>query len=304
MLAAHSGAVNAVRFTNKGDYAMTASDDRTCILWNPMKEDPSKPGQALLIKTYSGAHGYSIFDLSIASDNSKFATVGGDKTAFLTDVTTGNVTRRLQNHTQRINAVAMNTESTLLFTGSYDSTVCIWDLRSGSRDPIQILTQSKDSITSINLTASEIVVGSVDGTLRVYDIRQGLLLVDDLQHPITASILTNNDKCALSCCLDQRIHLTEINSGTTLKSYAGHVNQQYKIGCGIPFTLSSMLAGSEDGSLYVWDMMSGSLIDRVNIHKKCISSLSCHPTKDFILTASLDSTVKCWKDLLSNETSY
>ena len=53
--------------------------DRTAMLWNPLKEDPSSShsdnGAALLIKTYEGAHGYGILDLTIASDNTKFATV-------------------------------------------------------------------------------------------------------------------------------------------------------------------------------------------------------------------------------------
>jgi len=298
VLGAHSGSVNVVRFTSTGDYAMTASDDRTSILWNPIKEDPSKSGQALLIKSYTGGHGYSIFDLVIAHDNSKFATVGGDKAAFLWDVTSGNIIRRLQSHTQRINTVAMNKESTLLFTGSYDSTVCIWDLRAGAREPIQILTQSKDSITSICLTESEIVVGSVDGKLRIYDIREGLLLVDDLNHPITASTLANNQKCALSCCLDQKIHLTELSSGARLKNYSGHLNQQYKIGCGVSFDSSHVVAGSEDGSLYIWNMLSGALVSRETVHKKCITSLSCHPSKDIVLTASVDTSVKCWTDVL------
>ena len=42
-----------------------------------MKEDVSCPGNALFIKKYDGAHGYGIFDLCIAGDNTKFATVVG-----------------------------------------------------------------------------------------------------------------------------------------------------------------------------------------------------------------------------------
>ena len=55
------------------------SIDRTAMLWNPLKEDPStncdENMSALLIKTYEGAHGYGVLDLCIASDNTKFATV-------------------------------------------------------------------------------------------------------------------------------------------------------------------------------------------------------------------------------------
>lgn len=61
-LVGHVGGINTVRFTNDGNYCLSGSDDRTLRLWNPHKEDPSQPGTALLIKSYSGVHGYSILD--------------------------------------------------------------------------------------------------------------------------------------------------------------------------------------------------------------------------------------------------
>lgn len=115
-----SGAVNAVRFSSDGNYCMTAGDDRMVMLWNPHREDPSKIGKdafiieytldiyidsqtctqfkrfqntpvgsGLHIKSYSGVHGYSVFDVAIAKDNSKFASAGGDKSAFFWDISTG-----------------------------------------------------------------------------------------------------------------------------------------------------------------------------------------------------------------------
>lgn len=62
----HTAAVNAVRFTSDGSYCMTCSDDKTVRLWNPHKDDVATEGNALLIKTYSGVHGYQIFDISIS----------------------------------------------------------------------------------------------------------------------------------------------------------------------------------------------------------------------------------------------
>jgi WD40 repeat protein len=46
-------------------------------------------GSALHIKSYSGVHGYSVLDVAIAKDNSKFASAGGDKSAFFWDISTG-----------------------------------------------------------------------------------------------------------------------------------------------------------------------------------------------------------------------
>ena len=113
-LTGHEEAINVVKFTREGNYAMTGSDDRTIRLWNPLKDDPSKSTeipQALHIKTYSGCHGYPILDIAIANDNSKFVSAGGDKAVFQVDVSTGRTIRRIQAHNHRINAVVCLIES-------------------------------------------------------------------------------------------------------------------------------------------------------------------------------------------------
>lgn len=200
-----SGAVNAVRFSSDGNYCMTAGDDRTIMLWNPHKDDPSKIKSALHIKTYSGVHGYSVLDVAIASDNAKFASAGGDKSAFFWDISTGRVIRRIQAHAHRINSVAMNEDSSVLFTASYDKTVSAWDLRSNSREPIQIMKDFTDSVTSLITTPSQVITGCVDGKLRIYDIRSSILNIDDVKDSITCVGLTHDRKCAICTCIGKNI---------------------------------------------------------------------------------------------------
>ena len=78
---------------------MSGGDDRSVSLFNPHKSDPCQSTTttptALLVKSYEGLHGYKVLDIAISNDKTKFASVGQDKTAFLTDVTTGQTIRRL-----------------------------------------------------------------------------------------------------------------------------------------------------------------------------------------------------------------
>ena len=91
-LNSHAEAINAIRYTHDGNYCMTASSDRTVKLWNPCKdslhsnqeqlsevENKVAVTDALLIKTYDGSHGYSILDVAIFHDNSRFISAGIDK---------------------------------------------------------------------------------------------------------------------------------------------------------------------------------------------------------------------------------
>lgn len=63
---------------------------------------------------------YEVLDVAVLSDNSRFVSCGEDKAAFLWDVSTGVVVRRMQGHEQRINACCFSSEGSVLFTGSYD----------------------------------------------------------------------------------------------------------------------------------------------------------------------------------------
>lgn len=63
---------------------------------------------------------YEVLDVAVLSDNSRFVSCGEDKAAFLWDVSTGVVVRRMQGHEQRINACCFSSDGSVLFTGSYD----------------------------------------------------------------------------------------------------------------------------------------------------------------------------------------
>lgn len=45
-------------------------------------------------------------------------------------------------------------------------------------DPIQILEDAKDSISSVYISSYEIITGSIDEHVRTYDIRAGRLRTD------------------------------------------------------------------------------------------------------------------------------
>lgn len=62
----HINGVNKVKYTSDGNYCVSCSDDRTIKLWNPNKEDPLNNQNSLLIKTYSGVHGYQVLDVDIS----------------------------------------------------------------------------------------------------------------------------------------------------------------------------------------------------------------------------------------------
>ncbi len=71
----------------------------------------------------------------------------------------------------------------MILSGSYDASTRIWDVKSQSHHPIQILKEAKDDITSVKVSSTsnhEILTASVDGHVRVYDLRMGQLISDNV----------------------------------------------------------------------------------------------------------------------------
>lgn len=303
MMGGHEAAVHAVRYTHDGSYCMTASADRSVRLWNPNKLDPSGDG-ALLIKAYSGVHGYAVLDVAIFTDKSRFVSAGQDRSCYLWDVMGSRVLRRFQAHSHKINSIALNAESTVLFTASYDQTVKCWDLRAqNSRDAIQVLGDFKDSVTSVRVTDHSVVAGSVDGCVRVYDLRMGRLHTDDLRRPVTSVDLSADGKLCLAACMGEEdvaegmLQLLELDSGKQLRQFKGHVHNYYRTEACFSSDHVHVHAGDESGGVVRWNMLTGQVVAKhPEAHSKGITAIACHPKeKSVYCTASYDGTAKCWQ---------
>ena len=57
-----------------------------------------------------------------------------------------------------MNCVQFNRpDCSLVMSGSYDSSVRIWDTKSRNMEPVQILDEAKDSVTSLCISDHEIL---------------------------------------------------------------------------------------------------------------------------------------------------
>ena len=84
-----------------------------------------------------------------------------------------------------MNAVLFGCGGEVVLTAGYDQSVRVWDARSNSFDPIQVLSGFKDSVTSLALHEATVCGGSVDGCVRSFDIRLGRVTTDALGAPVT-----------------------------------------------------------------------------------------------------------------------
>ncbi|XP_046578150.1 WD repeat domain-containing protein 83-like [Haliotis rubra] len=281
------GAVRAVRFNADGNYCLTCGSNKTVKLWNPHRGS--------VLKTYIG-HGYEVLDAQSSSDNSQICSGGMDKTVVVFDVSTGHAVRKYRGHAGTVNCVKFNEESTVVLSGSLDSTVQAWDCRSRKTTPIQVMDEAKDSVTSIQVSDHEILTGSADGRVRRYDLRNGKLFSDYIGTSVTSVTFTRDGQCTLASTLDNKLRLLDKDSGELLNEYEGHKNKEYKIDSCLNWKDTHIVSGSEDGFVYIWDLIDAKLLQKLDHSTtRAVHSLSFHPSEACLLTASADK-LYVWKD--------
>lgn len=321
----HQGPVLCVRFTKDGAYALTAGQDRTVMLWNPNCEQGDVAGPEAFrasgddaprrlrkpITSFAG-HSHEVFGVAIAADNSRFVSCGGDKLVIVWDVATARASRKLSGHTHRVNAVALNADASVAFSAGYDTSVRCWDLRSHMREPIQTLDQAADSVSSVSVHGHKVVSGSVDGRVRVYDLRMGELATHTIGPPVSSAVVSRDGNCVLACTLDDRARLIDLGSGELLASYGGSgaelepaaqarrvrtfVCRSYKVEAALSSDDAYVIAGSEEGGVHLWDLVSEESRGVLAGHTAAVCSTACHPdiARCALLTGSHDGTARYW----------
>ena len=241
--------------------------------------------------------GYFIFIFVRSHDNSRFVSAGLDRCIFLWDVGTGNIVRRIRGHNNKINTLELNKESNILFSGSYDTTIKIWDLKSHNKDPIQTLSDFKDSVSSIKLVDDYILyTASIDGRIRTYDIRKGKLITDHVMESLTNISISIDKNCILVSCLDNSLKLFDTSSGELLNQYKGHVNNKYKVSSCFTLNDAYLITGSEDNNIYMYDMVETNVVLKIKGHNSPVCAIAHHPKLSCIESGSTDGVIKIWKN--------
>jgi mitogen-activated protein kinase organizer 1 len=223
-----------------------------------------------------------VLSLAVAQDNERFVSAGGDRSVFLWDVATAVTTRRFggnqHGHTSRVNCVSFAGDGeSLVVSGGFDTTVRLWDVKSGSFKPIQVLDEARDAITCVAVRGPEVVTGSVDGRVRTYDVRMGQCTTDVFGTSVTSIALTRDGQAMLVGTLDSKLRLMDRQNGACLRAYSDPnwknegLRLQSMLGGKEKYVLvGDEMAGSEasaagEGRLWAWDTLTGKVAAKISI---------------------------------------
>jgi mitogen-activated protein kinase organizer 1 len=298
---------------------LTGGYDRTVKLWNPSRRDPADSSdciwpspeydkdvpvdelpRAFCVQTYDNAS-YPVSCVAPTSDGTQLC-IAADRNLWVVDLITKQTLRKYSGqHLGRINSVA--TGSDLYVTGSYDAKVMVWDAKNrGSSAPIQVFSDAKDSVTSVQIVpdSAAIRTASVDGCVRTYDVRYGRVTIDKVQSPITGMAMTRDEQFVALSCLDGRIRLVEADGqGQLVNTYEGsHSAGQYGLECCVLANDAYVLSGSQDGRATIYDLVRATPVQQLVGHRdRPVCSVAACPLRDrtdVVLTAGYDGSAVVW----------
>lgn len=62
-----------------------------------------------------------------------------------------------------------------------------------------------------------------------------------------------------------------------------------------PYQSAFIASGSECGSIFLWDVSSKNIMQKLEGHDGPVLSVDTHPTEPWIVSAGLDKSIRIWK---------
>uniref|UniRef100_A0A2K6DHM3 WD repeat domain 5 n=1 Tax=Macaca nemestrina TaxID=9545 RepID=A0A2K6DHM3_MACNE len=184
-----------------------------------------------------------------------------DSNLFVSEVSSGKYLKTLKGHSNYVFCCNFNPQSNLTVSGSFDESVRIWNVKTGKC--LKISPAHSDPVLAIHFNCD------------------GFLI---------------NSRYILAATLDNTLKLWDYSNGNCLKMYTGHKNEKYCIFANFSFTGRKwIVSGSEDNLLYIWNLQTKEIVQKLQGHTGGVISTACHPTEN-ITSAALenDKTIKLW----------
>lgn len=232
--------------------------------------------------------------LQFAPDGSQLLSCSDDQTVRLWETKKVHTSSSIR--LKRESDVIFSDEEVIVSAADYCNRLQVHDGKKG-----QLLFQSEEKSSRIRCTClcrqlSVVALGQENGTVQVLEVPSGKLLASLQGHEKTVfyCIFTQNGQTLITSSEDTTIRVWRWQSGEC-KVLQGHTEQVrcFSLLSNRP-TESTLLSWSFDGTVKLWDLKSGQILQDIDAHRGAI--LSCHvsPNRSLFTTTSADKTAKVW----------
>lgn len=286
LLGYHDHLANKITVNAEGTLAASSSSDFTIYIWDLVNR---RLQQVLL------GHSDDVEDFVFVDDETGVS-VSRDWRILVWNLKTGAVSRVIEGHEKDVLSVVYS--NGCIYTSGDDMTLRVWDLATGELIKMWGPFENETDSCAIDPIHGRAVLGCDDGVIRVFDIENSNTLAEIAAHASgikkVATSPVNGD--ILSAAYDQKILIWDANDFSQKVELEKKATTWERSFNWTPDG-TRVLAGTFDGTVLVWDAVTGKCLDEVGERgtgNVCLNDVSANERGE-IATVSDDGFVRLGK---------
>ncbi|HEX6478318.1 MAG TPA: NB-ARC domain-containing protein [Ktedonobacteraceae bacterium] len=201
-----------------------------------------------------------------------------------------------QAHSDTVRALAFSPHGRTLATGSWDGTIKLWDIESGTLLWTGWFTDNIESV-AFAPDGRTLASGGDDGSVQLWDVHNGThrQTLSGQSGPVFALAWSPDGSLLASGGVDGGIRLWEFSEtrpGTCVRMLAGHTN--WVLGLAFAPDGTQLASGSWDATVRLWDVASGSLRQTLTGHTDRVRAVVWSPDGRLLASCGFDHTIWLW----------
>uniref|UniRef100_A0A5B6YVN8 LEC14B homolog n=1 Tax=Davidia involucrata TaxID=16924 RepID=A0A5B6YVN8_DAVIN len=252
-----------------------------------------------------GDYSFGIFSVKFSTDGQELVAACSDGSIYVYDLEANKLTLRIPAHKSDVNTVCFADESGhLIYSGSDDNLCKVWDRRcfAAKGQAAGVLMGHIEGITFIDSRGDGryFISNGKDQAIKLWDIRK-----------MSSKVICNPRLRDYHWDYRQMDYPAEARNlrhprDQSLATYKGHEVLRTLIRCYFSPVYSTgqkyIYSGSNDSSVYIYDLVSGAQVARLNYHADTVRDCSWHPFYPMIVSSSWDGEVAKWEFQGNDET--
>ncbi|XP_052823294.1 autophagy-related protein 16-1 isoform X2 [Octopus bimaculoides] len=291
-LDAHESEVFAVKWNNTGTQFATGGSDRKIKLWEVINGKCENRG----ILQGSNA-GITCIEFDI--EERLVLGASNDFASRVWSLADHRLRHTLTGHSGKVLAAKFFGDTVKVVSGSNDRTLKIWDLV--SRACIRTIFAGSSCNDLVTHQGTSIISGHFDKKVRFWDNRtsgDGVVKEVSLGGRVTSLDLSKDGNQILCCTRDDSLKILDLRTCSVLAILNA---DEFKVSCDWSRAVFSpdssyAVAGSQEGSLYVWDTQKHTLDKVLKGHDNAVIACSWNPTGSSIVSCEKHRKVILWSD--------
>lgn len=309
-LYAHYGCVNAVEFSNDGEWLVSGGDDKRVLIWNV---DRTLSG-SYQPKVMKGEHNSNIFCLGFNASHSKLYSAGNDEQVILHDVKTGEILDVFL-HDEAVYGLSVHPVNDYIFVSACDDgRVLIWDARQTYGDAFTLASCSSayHAVMHNPVESQYIATANAKDGVYLWDVRKprsSVMKYGSTHASQSAMSVRFNATGTQILALRRRLPpvLYDVASGHTAVEFD---HPEYYNSCTMKSCCFAgerdqyVLSGSDDFKLYIWKIPDNLpskkrvLVNKAHFvlrgHRSIVNQVRYNNAYGILASSGVEKIVKIW----------